>query len=290
MTTLDKDIERLGGLAATHELYARGWTKRSLAVAVAHGAILRVRQGWYTVPITSEIEREGVRVGGRLGCVSGARLFGLSVRTSSHIHVSVVPHTARLRSRTDQRARLATVTSPGVVVHWNDRDATGTRFVLGVRECLKQMALCQSPEWVVAAADSALRARLLTVSEWLDDIRALPRRLRRLLSRVDARAESITESVTRFRLEQLGLEPRLQVSIRGVGRVDMLIGERLVIEVDGYAYHSDPDAFEADRRRDARLSERGYRVLRFSYKQVLSHWSEVRAAITAAVARGDHFA
>ena len=288
--TLGYDIEHYGGVAATHELYSRGWTKRSLAIAVADGAIIRVRQGWYVLPSTPEIQREGVRVGGRLGCISGARLLGLSVRVSGYVHVAVVPHTARLRSNSDKQVRLARLKSLGVVVHWNDTNTAGTRFVLGVRECLKQMSLCQSPEWVVAAVDSALRARLLTASEWLDDIRVLPRRLRRLLSRVDARAESITESVTRFRLEQLGFEPRLQVTIRGVGRVDMVIGERLVIEVDGYAYHSDPEAFEADRRRDARLSAHGYRVLRFSYRQIMQHWSEVRTAITAAVARGDHLA
>ena len=288
--TLGYDIEHYGGLAATHELYSRGWTRRSLAIAVADGVIIRVRQGWYTLPSTPEIQREGVRVGGRLGCISGARLLGLSVRASGHVHVAVVPHTARLRSNSDKQVRLARLKSPGVVVHWNDTNTAGTRFILGVRECLKQMSLCQSPEWVVAAVDSALRARLLTASEWLDDIRVLPRRLRGLLSSVDARAESITESVTRFRLEQLGFEPRLQVTIRGVGRVDMVIGERLVIEVDGYAYHSDPEAFEADRRRDARLSAHGYRVLRFSYRQIMQHWSEVRTAITAAVARGDHLA
>lgn len=290
MATIDRDIGHYGGLAATHELYSRGWTKRSLAVAVAEGEIIRVRQGWYTLPSTPEIQRERIRVGGRLGCISGAEVLGLSVRASGDLHVAVAAHAARLRSNFDKRVRLASITSPEVIVHWNDANDTGTRFVLGVRECLRQMSLCQSPEWVVAAVDSALRRRMLTASEWRDDIRVLPRRLRRLLSRVDARAESITESVVRFRLEQLGFEPRIQVSIRGVGRVDLVLGDRLVIEVDGYAYHSDPETFEADRRRDARLSARGYRVLRFSYRQVMRHWSEVRASIEAAVARGDHLA
>jgi very-short-patch-repair endonuclease len=88
----------------------------------------------------------------------------------------------------------------------------------------------------------------------------------------------------------LGIEPRLQVRISGVGRVDMVIGDRLVLEIDGYAYHSDKERFEADRRRDARLSARGYRVLRFSYDQIFNHWSEVKSAILAAIARGDHLA
>lgn len=286
--TLSHDIDRLGGVAATHELYSYGWTKQSLAAAVAAGEIVRVRQGWYASSSTPEDQCQAIRVGGRLGCVSAAKYLGLGVRSTDVVHVSAAPHVARLRSKSDKRLRLTDVKSPGVIVHWNDTDATGTRFSLGVRAALKQMCLCQSPEWVIAAADSALRAGLLTASEWEEDIAALPRRLRRILARVDARAESIIESVTRFRLQQLGLDPRVQVPIRGVGRVDMVIGARLVIEVDGYAYHSDPAAFEADRRRDARLSALGYRVLRFSYLQVMHHWSEIRAAITAAVARGDH--
>jgi very-short-patch-repair endonuclease len=81
---------------------------------------------------------------------------------------------------------------------------------------------------------------------------------------------------------------RCQVPLPGAGRVDFLIGTRLVVEVDGYTYHSDPARFESDRRRDARLSALGYRVLRFSYRQVFERWHEVRAAVLAAVARNDH--
>ncbi len=150
------------------------------------------------------------------------------------------------------------------------------------------MAFCQSPERVVAAVDSALRLGLLSLHEWLALIEDLPRRLRRLLAQVDARSGSITESLVRFRLAQLGVEVRSQVRFTGVGLVDFVIGTRLVLEIDGFAYHSDPEQFERDRRRDARLSARGYRVLRFSYRQVTSRWSEVKAAVFGAIARGDH--
>jgi very-short-patch-repair endonuclease len=37
---------------------------------------------------------------------------------------------------------------------------------------------------------------------------------------------------------------------------------QLVIEVDGYAFHSTRTAFERDRRRDTELLGAGYRVLR----------------------------
>jgi very-short-patch-repair endonuclease len=73
----------------------------------------------------------------------------------------------------------------------------------------------------------------------------------------------------------------------GGDRVDFVIGRRLIVETDGETYHSDPIRFEADRRRDARLSVLGYRVLRFSYNQVRTRLTEVEAAILAAIARGD---
>lgn len=128
------------------------------------------------------------------------------------------------------------------------------------------MARCQSPERVVAAADSAIRSGVLTRREWLRAIRALPPRLAALLSEADGVAESITESVALFRLRRLGLHLRQQVTVKTVGDVDFLIGDRLVIEVDGRKYHI--DKFEEDRQRDAKLSIRGFRVLRFTYRQV----------------------
>ena len=44
--------------------------------------------------------------------------------------------------------------------------------------------------------------------------------------------------------------------------------KRLVIQADGYTYHSMPSAFERDRDRDQQLTLAGYTVVRFTYKQV----------------------
>jgi very-short-patch-repair endonuclease len=43
---------------------------------------------------------------------------------------------------------------------------------------------------------------------------------------------------------------------------------RLVVEVDGFAFHSTRMAFERDRERDAILAAAGFRSLRFSHRQV----------------------
>jgi very-short-patch-repair endonuclease len=285
---LADEIRSRGGLAATHELLAAGFSQRSLGYAAATGRIIRVRQGWYCLPRTDPALQEAVRVGGRLSCISGAEHHSLWVKRSGKLHVDVVSTASRLRSRTDKRVRLATLASPMTVIHWSDAASAGTRFALSARECLKRMIRCRPPEEVVAAADSALRLEVMSRARWTEDIRGVPPRLRTLLDRVDKRSESIIESIARFRLHYAGLEPQVQVRIPGVGRVDLLLGTRLVIELDGWEYHADRERFEADRRRDARLSARGFRVLRFSYHQVMDSWFEVQAAVLGALARGDH--
>jgi very-short-patch-repair endonuclease len=59
-----------------------------------------------------------------------------------------------------------------------------------------------------------------------------------------------------------------------------------VIEVDGKRYHVDDEAFEADRERDALLASWGFRVLRFSYKQVVEDLPWVLHVISTVIARG----
>jgi hypothetical protein len=64
--------------------------------------------------------------------------------------------------------------------------------------------------------------------------------------------------------------PRPEVNVRVAGyEVDLLWrAERLVVELDGRAFHASPAAFRDDRRRDADLQAAGYRVLRFTWHQI----------------------
>jgi len=45
--------------------------------------------------------------------------------------------------------------------------------------------------------------------------------------------------------------------------------QRVVVELDGYEFHRTRAAFERDRERDAKLQAEGWRVLRFSWRQVV---------------------
>ena len=68
--------------------------------------------------------------------------------------------------------------------------------------------------------------------------------------------------------------------------MDFVIGESLVIEIDG-SQHANYEQYVMDRDRDARLSILGKRCLRFTGRQVLRDWPTVLAAIEAAIVRGD---
>ena len=68
----------------------------------------------------------------------------------------------------------------------------------------------------------------------------------------------------------MGLNPQVGVWIEGVGEVDMIILGFIVIEVDGWAFHSSKEQREKDLKRDRELLRRGYMVLRFTYDDVMN--------------------
>lgn len=76
-------------------------------------------------------------------------------------------------------------------------------------------------------------------SNW-DVVARLPAKYSPYLDLVDMSAESGLETKARLRLRALGIPYRAQVRISRVGHVDLLIGERLVLELDGGAWHSGP--------------------------------------------------
>ncbi len=58
---------------------------------------------------------------------------------------------------------------------------------------------------------------------------------------------------------------------------------RVAIEVDGWAFHSDPQAFQNDRNRQNKLSLNGWTVLRFTWLDITQHPDNVLAEIHAAI-------
>jgi very-short-patch-repair endonuclease len=76
-------------------------------------------------------------------------------------------------------------------------------------------------------------------------------------------------------------QPAVNVPVGGI-EVDCLWrGTRVVVELDGYAFHSDRAAFERDRERDARLQLAGYRVLRVTHRRLVEEPDAVITEVAA---------
>ncbi len=78
--------------------------------------------------------------------------------------------------------------------------------------------------------------------------------------------------------------PEVNVPIHGY-EIDFLWREeRLAVEIDGYAFHADRAAFEADRRRDADLAARGTHVMRITWRQITTEPEATLVRLAQAIA------
>lgn len=69
-------------------------------------------------------------------------------------------------------------------------------------------------------------------------------------------------------------------------RVDALIGDRLVVQIDGGTHVGAQRS--ADIRHDAELMLMGFHVIRVGYHQIIDEWPVVQDQIMRAVAQGLH--
>jgi very-short-patch-repair endonuclease len=80
--------------------------------------------------------------------------------------------------------------------------------------------------------------------------------------------------------------PRPHTNVRlGAYEVDAhWPAQRLVVEVDGYAFHSGRAAFERDRLRDMHLQLAGLRVMRVTWRQLVEEPEALAARLGVALA------
>ncbi|GAA2754311.1 hypothetical protein [Amnibacterium kyonggiense] len=106
-----------------------------------------------------------------------------------------------------------------------------------------------------------------------------PQRLQHLAPRLNAQSASGIESIVRFGLWAAGIRARIQVVVRGACRVDVLIDDWLVLELDGRGTHAQDRAFTRDRVHEATIMRDGRIVLRFGYATILYDWVFVLACV-----------
>ena len=273
-------VARLGGVASRRQLGVLGFGRHVIDSALEAGELLPIRPGWVGSRSANQLAVTAVLQGGRLTGATALRSYG--VWAGSDLRV-------RIQLERDSHRRLQHSATPihlfrppqhrsgEIVLEWAPHSPTApgeAAWRVTLADALVRFAKRESDEQIVSAVESAVHERLLSRAAVASLFVRLPRRLRRLLARLNFLSESGLESIGRFRLEDLGfhLEPQVQI---GPDRVDLLIDGWLVIELDGDRWH-DP---VKDRRRTNRLIRAGYRVLRFGYFDVIEQWEVTLATI-----------
>jgi very-short-patch-repair endonuclease len=279
---LTQTITRLGHLATIRQLHTLGIGRRRVEAAIRSGELERIRPGWVGTRAATQPAVIAVLHGARLTAATALRAQGVWSGMSTEIHLQVPANAHRIWQR--PRIPIAEFvpdpfSSRRTVTHWTSTIAAPAdqpAWIVSTTEALLRFARCETEEQFAAAIESAVHTQRLTRRGASDVFHRLPRRFRPLQNRLTFGAGSGMETIARLRLEDAGFAVSEQVEI-GPDRVDFVIDDWLAIELDGDKWHDPVD----DRARTNRLIRAGYRVLRFGYVDVFTHWDQTLATIRA---------
>ena len=203
-----------------------------------------------------------------ISCVSAAQIYELPILMEERphkTHLSVAynhgMHPSKLRRFDDVCIHREQIMS----------DEERRTHVASIGTVLERVLVCMPLKVSLPMLDAARNRGLYDISTLtMPSTGSRLPHLREALSLSSERARSILETVARLQLIDMGLTPQVGVWIEGVGEVDMIILGFIVIEVDGWAFHSSKEQREKDLKRDRELLRRGYVVLRFTYDDVMN--------------------
>ena len=256
-----------GGPASTADLGRAGFTRYRIGLAVAEGAIVRIRRGHYALPRETSDLRAAREAGGLLTCVSAAPGYGLwTLVPASKLHLCVGHRSAPLGSAAHGRCRhprhpwLPLAGLADVLIH--------------ALRCLPELEALVMVQCAVGRGDISL-AFLRGKLPGNRNARAGS-----VLDLVIPRADSLLEVLANTVFRRAGLQVRRHVWIPGVGEVDFLVEDCLIVETDGEA-HLEPRQVKKDRARNNASMVGGYLVLRFGYDLVVHHPEQMLAQVLA---------
>jgi very-short-patch-repair endonuclease len=260
------------GVVTTKQLEAAGVDRFAINYRIKLGRLHRIHRGVYAVGHT-RLSFEGRCLAAVLACGNGAALSHRSAAAlwemlptpPGPINVTVPGNSGRARRR-------------GISLH---RSLTLTGSVTARRSGVPVTAPIRTLADLRRTVPRAVFQRALR--------RAFDLRL------ITADALGPDSNLTRSELERLFLRlcrrhrlPRPEVNVRvGPYEVDFLWRDcSVIVETDGFRHHGSRAAFESDRARDAHLQALGYRVLRFTYRQVQKSPDTVVASLRRVIGRG----
>jgi very-short-patch-repair endonuclease len=261
---------RQHGVVTTGQLNTLGPSRHWIAHRVKTGWLRRIHRGVYLLgpiePPLAKAMAATLATGALLSHYPAAVLWSLLPGPATAMHVTL--HGGNRKG------------PPGVTVHrvthLHAQDASRHHGipVTSPARTLLDLAATTSQRDLSRATNEAQVLRLVTDHSLDEQFRRYPtHRGTRALRQAIQPEPKLTRSEAECRLLELiraaGLpEPETNARIAGHEADVLWRDQALVVEVDGYAFHSTRAAFERDRRRDAVLKAHGIDVIRVSWTQV----------------------
>jgi very-short-patch-repair endonuclease len=264
------------GVVSRRQMLRAGISRHWIDLHLKKGWLEPLHRGVYQVgPVEAPHRREMAALltcgaGAVLSHQSAAALWELLPSPEPRMPVAVST-TRNLRGR-ESGIRVFRVTSLGA----DEVSSLNSLLLTSASRTLLDLAGSLSARELERAMSRADRQRLLDRKELELLLSRYPRRpgrtgLQTLLASPDGPALTRSEAEERFiaLIRKGGLRlPEMNVMMRGFEVDAFWRAERLVVEIDGFAFHSARAAFEWDRQRDGVLTAAGLRVLRITWRQL----------------------
>jgi very-short-patch-repair endonuclease len=277
------------GVVATRQLRAAGISPGAIATRVRRHGLHRLHRGVYAVGHTAlvPLAREMAAVlacgeGAVVSHRSAAVLWRLVEAVDGPIHVTSARSSRR---RPGLRVHRSRTLAPEDVRTLHGIPVTSpTRTLLDLAEAAPDRELERALDEAIVQKLTT-PATLVAVVQHAEGRQGAPR-LRSLLERGDPPSLTRSEAEERFLalVRQAGLaQPEVNVRLLNHAVDFLWPRQRLVVEIDGYRFHSSRSAFERDRRRDAELGAAGFRVVRVTWRQLVDEPYSVIACLSQAL-------
>jgi very-short-patch-repair endonuclease len=270
-------LVELGGLSTRADLVLRT-SRAAVDRAVRHGEVVVGAPGRYALPEVDDAARLAHELSGVLCLTSAALHHGWEVKQAPDRPDVLLPRHRKVSA--DRRALIRLHRGD---LHPDQVDGVATSAATTLEMCLRSL----QPDEALCVGDSFLRHG--GYPGVLRGIAASARgpgsvQVRRVAAEARGEAANPFESVLRaIALDVPGLHVRPQVTISSPvvwARPDLVDTDlRVILEADSFAWHGDRAALHRDARRYNRLVVDGWRVLRFSWEQVMFHPDEVRETL-----------
>jgi len=261
---------RQHGMVARWQLVAAGFDGDAIAYRVRAGRLHPRHRGVYAVGHVP-VSPLATAMAAVLACGENAVLSHRSAAALWRI-LPRWPHPVEITARAGRTLRgihvhrSRTLTPQDVTHDHGIPVTTPNRTLLDLADTLpdRELTRAQNEAYVLKLTTPPALASFLTRNPGRPTSRLTPER-------------SATAAPTRSHLEDDFLrflarhdlsQPELNQRIAGYEVDAVWRDKRLVVELDGYAYHATPQAFERDRERDATLLAAGFSTLRITHRRL----------------------